>query len=333
MPLKDWVEGTPDYKRHRELIDYLIEAAGYATGVKRWWLPVPNSQIIAAPLTENWGIVGMAFDYAMRMRLVQINEMAPVELSEGGDLIATRGVKGGKRRQVFIDDFWHKWFEGYTVTELLPDCIILANLETVFRSGIDPGNDDIFHVDKKDVEDLQNLVNLIDGDTWRERIEESSRLNPCFGKSSSAVGGGDADVIIDGKLIDIKTVKALEARKEIIRQVFGYYLLNLREGNPDKIHTLGIYFSRHGVLHTFPIPVWPDDPDNQLKDNKGRLILHGWYDAGIGNEVWESIEDSIAEYMGLCDDEEDDDDDDEGDDDPLRVQERHLRYCLHHVGV
>ena len=88
-----------------------------------------------------------------------------------------------------------------------------------------------------------------------------TRLNPVFGYGSRLVGGADADMIIDGTLIDIKTTKDPTFKEDYYYQLVGYYILSLlgridtsywKSRNNAAVHRIGIYFSRHGVLHTFP---------------------------------------------------------------------------------
>ena len=114
-------------------------------------------------------------------------------------------------------------------------------------------DEDIMSADEADVEDLRNLTNLVNLDEWV--TTKQCILNPTFGESSAYVGGADADLIIDDKLIDIKTTKHLTFKREYFRQLIGYTILNWRENYMYKgISHLGIYFSRFGILFTFPIP-------------------------------------------------------------------------------
>ena len=63
---------------------------------------------------------------------------------------------------------------------------------------------------------------------------------------------------MDGVLIDIKTTKYLNFKREYFDQLIGYYTLT-RIGGIDgiekylEIKELGIYFSRHGKLVKFPV--------------------------------------------------------------------------------
>lgn len=69
-------------------------------------------------------------------------------------------------------------------------------------------------------------------------------------------GGADADLIIDNKLIDIKTTKKLEPESlHDFCQVIGYLLLHRISGINEikelEINQLGIYYLRYGYLFLF----------------------------------------------------------------------------------
>lgn len=83
-------------------------------------------------------------------------------------------------------------------------------------------------------------------------------LNPNFGEGSRLVQGADADVLIDDTLIEIKTTKKLEFKREYFDQLMGYFILNQVSGigslSPKpQINKLAVYFSRFGYLYTFNV--------------------------------------------------------------------------------
>lgn len=72
------------------------------------------------------------------------------------------------------------------------------------------------------------------------------------------VGGADADLFIDGMLIDIKTTKKLELQRSYLDQLIGYYVLHkiggIGELKPKtEISKVAIYFSRYGYLYVLEI--------------------------------------------------------------------------------
>jgi hypothetical protein len=107
-------------------------------------------------------------------------------------------------------------------------------------------------VEEGDITDLRNLISLVNQKTFKSK--NLCLLNPTFGYGSTLVGGADADLIIDDTLIDIKTTKYLSFSQEHYNQLIGYYILSklgkINDSMEVPISKLGIYFSRHGILHT-----------------------------------------------------------------------------------
>jgi len=65
-------------------------------------------------------------------------------------------------------------------------------------------------------------------------------------------------LVIDDTLIEIKTTKDFEVKREYFDQLIGYYILyriGSIKGLPKNhaIKNIGIYFSRHGYLRLFKI--------------------------------------------------------------------------------
>ena len=83
-------------------------------------------------------------------------------------------------------------------------------------------------------------------------------LNQTSGRASELVGGADFDLVVDDALIEIKTTKDFEVRREYFDQLVGYYILFRIGGinglpKSHSIKRLGIYFSRHGYLWLFKV--------------------------------------------------------------------------------
>lgn len=139
--------------------------------------------------------------------------------------------------------------------ELIRQTLRMAYIDPVLRSGRGVeyiGTD----ADKLDIEDIEKQSSLIDSKLFKS--QNRCLLNPTFGKGSQLVGGADADLIIDDKLIDIKTTKKLELPLNDFCQIIGYLLLHRIGGvasNSDAftIEQLGIYYSRFGYLFLFNI--------------------------------------------------------------------------------
>jgi hypothetical protein len=139
-------------------------------------------------------------------------------------------------------------------------CLVLSLFEQVFRSGIQRGP--LFQpVVRQSVEALLALPQ----DHWLDDLSQLFRLfyeryyhmlvlphllNPTFAGSHD-VGGADADLVIDGCLIDIKTSISSQVKAEYLYQLAGYLLLDY--DNLLQLQTLGIYMARQGLLVTWPV--------------------------------------------------------------------------------
>ena len=157
---------------------------------------------------------------------------------------------------------------GDVTDDLLKSILILAKLDPVYRAGM------LFETDinteyggiEQDVVDLRSLL-AIAVDSGRFKPKNSAFLNPDFGIGSALVGGADADLILDGALIDIKTTKKLKFTQAMYNQILGYCALSTLE-KKFKIERMGIYFSRYGVLHTIPV--------GNIEDSAKEIIRWFW---------------------------------------------------------
>jgi len=96
------------------------------------------------------------------------------------------------------------------------------------------------------------------------------RLNP-----SLAVGQfiGDADLISDGRLLELKTGKSSGFTKRCKVQLLGYLMLcrEKRRLSPSfpEVSSIGVYFARHDVLRVFPV--------EQLVRSENFLATEEWF--------------------------------------------------------
>jgi len=138
--------------------------------------------------------------------------------------------------------------------EVIESTLLLAQLDPISRAGFIDRN--IGTVDKEDIADLRNLISIVNLETFR--AQELCLLNPNFGEGSKLVGGANADLVIDGTLIDIKTTKKLELLRSYLDQLIGYYTLHKIAGvgglSPKpEIKKVAIYFSRYAYLHVIDL--------------------------------------------------------------------------------
>ncbi len=252
-----------------------------------------ESLIISAPLTANYALVGIAFDYLLRFSL----EKKYKELVYSSNWIAEDALQNYKGNRFSIngeisiddydklDDLMLIWAEDHKkVNQRFRDSKLIygefintsigvsdALLETVlFLSRLDLVARDNLHNElslnpehKDDLTDLRTLILNCDLNLFKPYSKIV--LNPTFGKGSKLVNGADADLIIDNTLIEIKTTKHLKITRPIFNQLLGYYLLYII-GGVDKhkdciIENLGIYFSRYNLLWSIPIAQIGDRAD------------------------------------------------------------------------
>lgn len=144
---------------------------------------------------------------------------------------------------------------GQLSRELIRQILRMSYIDPVLRSG--RGVESIGKdADKLDIVDIEKQFSLIDDKLFKSK--NRCLLNPAFGKGSQLVGGADADLIIDDKLIDIKTTRKLELTLSAFCQIIGYLLLHRIGGISSQseaftIEQLGIYYSRYGYLFLFNV--------------------------------------------------------------------------------
>src|SRR5205807_8307460 len=116
--------------------------------------------------------------------------------------------------------------DGKLTNGLLKGLMCLAQLDVIFRCGFVDENLGVAH--EEDLRDLRRLIALVRPEVFRAKTR--CLLNPDFGESSRLVGGADADLVIDGMLIDIKTVKNFELTRDQFNQLMGYFALHELSG-------------------------------------------------------------------------------------------------------
>ena len=226
-------------------------------------------KLLCPPLTRNYSLVGAAFDYLMRFYLKYLNphaverkwvaEKVMQKTTDGlgevflvGDPLDVEIVSEGlpqarERYAEFLKS-------GKVTSQLIESCLLLAQLDLIVRISLQVDNLGV--IDKSDVQDLRNLISRVEAKTFRST--KVCLLNPTFGEPSGLVGGADADVVLDGMLIDLKTTKNPQLQTAAFHQLIGYYVL-YRLGGLDgmptghQINKLAVYFSRHAYLHVMDV--------------------------------------------------------------------------------
>jgi len=140
-------------------------------------------------------------------------------------------------------------------------CFVLGLFEEIYRSNRYLDGPLLVPAPRKNVDELL----AIPEDAWVDDLCALSRLfydkhshllslpftlNPTF-VGSGDVGGADADLIVNGCLIEIKTTIGPKVDAKHLRQLVGYVLLDYDDAR--HIESVGIYMARQGELFTWPI--------------------------------------------------------------------------------
>ena len=134
-------------------------------------------------------------------------------------------------------------------------CYVLALYEQIFRAGPEINSplynnkfkraqDFLSIPDPNCITDLRNLSWQF-YDNFEHLLSLQHVLNPTF-EGSIGIGGADADLIIDGVLIDIKTSTKLEIDRGWLWQLMGYVLLDYSDCY--NICSIGLYMARQDLL-------------------------------------------------------------------------------------
>ncbi len=243
------------------------------------------------PKTKSYGLTGTAFDYLFRFNLKKLNPTAltkrwvaeialnllpqdydaeeleaeskstgiPIEvLKEIVGLKTKRQPKSLREKVERLVTEAKQVYSEYLQSGIMSDDVIratvhLAQIDPIYRAGyIDPN---LGEVDDLVVQEMRELIEIVNNDAFIAK--DHCLLNPTFGDASLEVGGADADFIIDGCMVDIKTTKSARFTRDQFNQLVGYYVLHDIGGNDGDrditITSLGVYYSRYGELRTFPV--------------------------------------------------------------------------------
>ncbi|NKQ38768.1 MAG: hypothetical protein HF967_04735 [Methanosarcinales archaeon] len=201
-----------------------------------------NHLIKVPPLTNNYMLVGLAFDYLFKFYVKYYN-------IPKGDRWLNYFLTILKywKTEKFIDIPFSEF--DLLLKGTITDNIIKASIIAAQVSKRVPNNK-IGKIDPQDIKDLRNLFSIININKFKSNSK--CIVNSNFNQVSKLVKGAICDIIIDDKLIDIKTTGELSVNEGVYYQTIGYYLLSVIEGRHD-IKEIGFYFSRYGVTYLYKI--------------------------------------------------------------------------------
>ena len=136
-------------------------------------------------------------------------------------------------------------------------CYIMAMMEEGLRSGVIHAGlmwqpRDVAEFISKPPEWILDDIaaqNALYREAMAEFLNQPATLNPTF-KGSADVDGADADLIVGGCLIELKSSRRNLASKDLY-QAIGYCLLDYEDEHG--INALAVYRSRHGINHCWEI--------------------------------------------------------------------------------
>ncbi len=149
-------------------------------------------------------------------------------------------------------------------TEHLLDryCIVLSYFEQVFRSSsylqgplmqptVKRSVEELLAIPQQTwLDDMALLFNTF-YNRYQHLLSLPHTLNPTFAGSGD-VGGADADLVVDGCLIDIKTSISAQLKADYLYQLAGYLLLDYDDRL--QMNAVGIYMTRQGILFRWTVP-------------------------------------------------------------------------------
>lgn len=228
-----------------------------------------EGDLLCEPNTEHYSLIGTAFDYLARFFIEKhsnnINKRTwtaerGVERVENSkpEYAEIANKKLGESKELYqkylIDDI-----NDITNAKLVGSSLDLARLESEFRGAYGDPIQYLGDNHPGDVDDLKNLSRQLKHNEGIFTSKEA-HLNPAFGPFSIILGGADADVIIEGNLVDFKTSKYPTFKTEYWNQLIGYAVLvdchnEMCQKSSEyefeelpEIESLCVYFSRYGEM-------------------------------------------------------------------------------------
>ncbi|WP_141591521.1 hypothetical protein [Myxococcus sp. AB056] len=221
--------------------------------------------------SPNAPLIGAAFDYLLRFDLQRrfplavarewvaetgLRKLSARQQKKPTQFLAAQKTLDTATRAIHQARLAHADYlkHGDLSNDLLQAVLRLAQIDSLARSGIVPKWFGVV-----ELHDMRELRHLMDAIPWSDLTPQwRCILNPTFGRASALVGGADADILFDDSLIEIKTTKNGAFSREYIKQLAGYYILQLIggvDGTPagDTIQYLGVYSARYGRIIRVPV--------------------------------------------------------------------------------
>jgi hypothetical protein len=206
--------------------------------------------------------IGTAFDYIFRFGLIARG------YAKRTSIVASKGLLNFRRPyKVDSAEVLNRYTRSLlkldkmrAIRKLRKDCasaaFTLSRFDVFYRAFSIDEKIILQEPSAKQISELQRLYEIIPWEVFKPK--KSIFLNPTFNHGSLLVGGADCDLIIDNKIIEIKTIKRNNISIGDIRQLLGYYILAKNfgiAGSRSKFQRdkLGVYLARHGKVIWFSV--------------------------------------------------------------------------------
>lgn len=210
----------------------------------------------------DFGAVGTAYDYWFRCELKKSDSDIYTTflgyrecVSRYGD--SPKAAKLLKRHTKTLSEF----SKGTLLSKdsLFEACLFIAKFETEYRSGYPV---ETFDVKPQNVEELGRIAEATKLDHFQNK---ETILNPTFAvKGSKLAIQADGDVVLEDVLVDLKTSSQITL-KDNLRQLIGYWVLNLLRGTPIDLRRLGVFYPRFNYFVDFsPSDLMTSDEQNNI---------------------------------------------------------------------
>jgi hypothetical protein len=217
----------------------------------------------------NQGTIGTAVDYRLRYYF-QAYQSSDTVAANGIAMLAGKSRKIGGRFLDYTDKLVARL--NPVARELSSDdeaalntsCVVMAWFEQIYRSGmLFPRFEALLKSEKLEgllavvpsgvVQDITQLSIMFQSDA-KQLFKPNPVLNPTFSGSRDVEGGADADILVDGILIDFKCTSKVDAPKlrAAALQLLGYVLLDY-DGEYD-ISEIMVYLPRQRC--SWRVPLW-----------------------------------------------------------------------------
>lgn len=223
---------------------------------------------------EDAAFVGIAFDYLARFIIAKYSKI-PLDHSSFFFYNAFHYIHDPEKKKVIerIKEHFPLIDEFYRTSEIsdkfVAHMFTLAKLEQVARQGYFDEVEDLDLILTKtslaivtDIKRLGMVFKKVFIDSNLVRPDSSIIYNPTYGTAvTKALRGIDADIFIDGVLIDLKSTKNFMYNMDDAYQITGYYLFYLidkalkadTELSNENIERLAFYKARAGQIEYFDV--------------------------------------------------------------------------------